>query len=201
MRRRAKAPWLGLGVLAVIAAGVAAVQARMAPPPGPPQLTDAECKLAPVDAGHLFIAAGIMEGDTLTSLQLGDPNGRSTVVRVKIASGTQPMTLLLQSHGEPVIWDFEGTVERVQRAIVASDDRDRRVAVRGLPAERAEFPELGRCPRAVFPPWLAPNEKRDQAIELYFGRAADRAVFQASPIRLRCRRRRSRSLARKLAVS
>ena len=97
-------------------------------------------------------------------------------MRVRVNEGTRPITVVLQAQ-PPVIWDFEGLVWRVERAIVLSAG-DRRAGVRGLPAERAEFPDLARCPRAIFPPWNAPEAQRDTNIEAYFGRKPDRAVFE-----------------------
>jgi hypothetical protein len=156
------------------------VSARVAPTPGPPLLPESACKATPVDAAHLFIVAGVMEGDTLTNLQLEDPNGLTTLVRVRVKPGKQRLTVLLQSN-TPVIWDFEGAKNRVQRAIVVSGIRDQRVAVRGLPKERAEFLELARCRQQILPPWLVSVERRDQALTAYFGRVADRVAFEGEP--------------------
>jgi hypothetical protein len=147
---------------------------------GPPPLPDEACKVTPVDADHLFVVAGVMEGDTLTNLQLDDPASTITIVRVKIDPGAQPITIFLQS-GNAVIWDFEGAVERVGRAIVASRVRGARTAVRGLPATRAEFRDFSRCPRSVFHPWTVSPESRDENIETYFGRRPVRSVFKSEP--------------------
>lgn len=59
-----------------------------------------------------------MQGDTLTNVQLADPNSMSTIVRVEIRAGSAPLTLFLHSDGG-VIWEFTGEVSRIKRAIIA----------------------------------------------------------------------------------
>jgi hypothetical protein len=155
--------------------------ARSVPEPsGPPPLSDDECKVASVDREHLFVAAGVMKGDTLAGIQLADPNSMSTIVRVSVAPGVAPLTLFLHSD-DGVIWDIEGATDRVRRAIVAPSSTDRRVGVRGLPAARIEFPEFARCRRLMFPPWFVADDKRDQAFEFLFGRQPERIAFEAHP--------------------
>jgi hypothetical protein len=167
-----------LSVLGIGAVGAPALGERVAPGLYQPPKTDAECTLAPVDATHLFVAGGAMEGDTLTSVQLEDPTGTSTVVRVRVDSGRQPITVLLQAQNA-VIWDFQGEVSRVARAIVVGSDK-RRAGVRGLSPEQVEFPDMARC-RAMFPPWNASDDDRARVSQTYLGRAPDRAVFEAKP--------------------
>jgi hypothetical protein len=101
-------------------------------------------------------------------------------VRVVVNPGSRPLTVLLQAD-TPVIWDFEGATRRVHRAIVVSGQRDRRVAVRGLPGERVEFPELARCRQKILPPEIASAQQRDQALVSYLGRVADRVVSDGFP--------------------
>src|SRR5262245_44712708 len=141
------------GALALLASATAAQQSRVAPSVHPPARPEGQ--FAPVDASHLFVAAGAMAGDTLTSVQLEDPDGTATIVRVKVGAGSQPLTLFLYSES-PVIWDFEGAVERVQRVIAAPGQRSKRVAFRGLAADRIEITDTDRCLPAIFPPWNVP---------------------------------------------
>ena len=145
----------------------------------PPPLSDAECKVVPPDRSHLFIAAGVMHGDTLTNVQLADPDSRSTIVRVVVAAGHQPLTVFLYSY-EEVVWDIEGATDRLHRVIVSSSTVERRVAVRGVPAERIEFPEFARC-RPLLPPEAVDDEARDQAMKFLFGRLPDRIAFEGFP--------------------
>lgn len=102
------------------------------PPPPPFAAFGPDCEIAPVSKEHLFVAASVYQGDTLINVQLGDSTGGTTMVRIAVASGEQPITVLLQSS-QPVIFSFEGEVGRVARAIVIAGYRDS-VAVSGLPA-------------------------------------------------------------------
>jgi len=145
-------------------------------PRSPPPLSDAECKVAPVDPAHEFVAAGVMKGNTLASVQLGNAHNVSTIVRVTVAPGQRPLTVFLSSAEDGVIWDIEGATDRVRRAVVAGPI-DRSVAVRGLPAERIEFPEFARCRWPMFPPWRLSDDKRDRSFEFLFGRKPERIVF------------------------
>jgi hypothetical protein len=168
-----------LFMLGIAAVGSSALGDRVAPGFHQPPKTDAECKLVPVDASHVFVAAGAMAGDTLTSVQLEDPNSTSTVIRVRVnLGGGRPITVLLQAQ-TPVVWDFDGNVSRVVRALVVGSG-DRRAGVRGLSASQVEFPDMARC-RAVFPPWNATDDQRNKITELYLGRAPERAAFEAKP--------------------
>jgi len=154
-------------------------EATRAPQFGPPPRDMASCKFAPAVAGHSFIVVGIVEGDTLTNLQIGDPNSESTVVRVAVDARTKPLTLYLYSQNR-VIWDFEGAVERVERAVIVAANGALQSAVRGLPERAAAFPDLAGCPHVFLPPSQKPA-KSDSNIEPYFGRAPDRILFQAYP--------------------
>ena len=79
-------------------------------------MSGAQCKPDPIDPEHLLVAAHVMNGDALASVQLQDPNSTSTIVRVSIAPGNALLTLLLHSH-DGLIWDFEGATDRVRKAI------------------------------------------------------------------------------------
>jgi hypothetical protein len=82
------------------------------PPPSPFLAFGPDCRINPVDPAHDFVAVAISHGDTLTNVQLNDPNGRTSIVRVVIDKGDRPITVLLQAD-DAVIWDFEGAIERV----------------------------------------------------------------------------------------
>ena len=123
-----------------------------------------------------------MEGDTLTNLQLGDPDSESTIVRVEVEAGSGPLTIFLHSE-TPVIWDFEGAVEQVEHAFIVTREGmhtrkgTQRAASRGLPEKAVKFPDLTGCPFVILPPWA----KADNNVELYFGRSADHTVFEGKP--------------------
>ena len=121
----------------------------------------------------------MIEGDTLTNLQLGDSDGQSTIVRVQVEAGSGPLTIFLHSES-PVIWDFEGAVEQVDSAIIITRDGKQRVASGGLPERVIKFPDLAGCPWVILPPSMKPRDDESN-VELYFGRSADRTAFQAKP--------------------
>jgi hypothetical protein len=146
---------------------------------GPPPRDIADCRFASVEPTGQLLVAGVMEGDTLTNLQLGDPDQGSTVIRVDVAAGASPFTAFLESQ-DAVIWDFEGAVERIDNAFIVARNGSRGVAARGLPEGVVKFPDLARCPWVVGIPSMKPAEDRNN-VELYFGRPAGRIAFQAKP--------------------
>ena len=162
-----------VGLLCVLA-GFAA-QATKEPRWGPPPRDIADCRFASVSAGSRFIVAGVMDGDTLSNLQLGDPKEASTIVRVEVEAGPGQLTVFLHSES-PVIWDFDGAVERIESAFIARRKGTREVASRGLPESAVKFPDLDRCPTVIQPPWVNVNN-----IGLYFGRVADLVAFENKP--------------------
>lgn len=149
------------------------------PPPTPFVAFGPDCHINPVDSSHDFVAAAISRGDTLTNVQLNDPNGRTTIARVVIEKGNKPITVLLQA-GDAVIWDFEGAVERVARAIVVPAYGNRG-AVRGLPAANVDILKLTRCPMQRIPFGNVVAKNVDEIFQGYFGRAPTVIGFQESP--------------------
>jgi hypothetical protein len=162
-----------LGLLAALVCSAA--QATKEPRWGPPPRDIADCRFASVAAGARFIVAGVMDGDTLSNLQFGNPTEASTIVRVEVEAGPGPLTVFLHSES-PVIWDFEGAVERIESAYISRRRGTREAASRGLPEGVAKFPDLDRCPTVIQPPWVNVNN-----VELYVGRAADHIAFEAKP--------------------
>jgi hypothetical protein len=146
---------------------------------GPPPRDMASCRFASVDTEHRFIVAGIMEGNTLTNLQLGDPDGESTVVRVDVEAGANPLTVFLHSS-DAVIWDFEGAVGRVKSAIIVARNRQHHSASRGLPDGVTKFPDLAGCPQVIGMPSMDPRADKNN-VKLYFGRDADHITFETKP--------------------
>ena len=138
-----------------------------------------DCQIAQPDSTHLFVAVAVDFGDALTNIQLDDPKISTTMVRVPVDAGARPITVLLQSN-DPVIWDFEGAVGRVARAIVVPGYRNR-VAIRGLPAERVDFLKLARCPAQSIPFKDDSKNQRDEILRGLFGRLPDRMTFASEP--------------------
>jgi hypothetical protein len=166
---------IAVGLLMAVVCGTAF--ARTVPGPSPRAMSD--CRFASVEPTQRLIAAGVMEGDTLTNLQLGDPDHRSTVIRVEVEAGTGPFTVVLESQ-DAVIWDFEGAVEQIDRVFIVAGNERRGVAARGLPEGKVKFPDLARCPSVIGLPWMKPGEDSNN-VERYFGRPADRLAFEDKP--------------------
>jgi hypothetical protein len=178
--------WIwSVGLALGVAAGLALSSVTLAQPAGSPHPADPfaalwpDCRIAPVDPGHAFVAAAVYEGDTLTNLQLNTPDSGTTVVRVVVARGTKPITVLLQAE-QAAIWDFEGAVERVARAIVIPNSKGQ-AATRGLSAQQTDFLKLAGCPKQSIPFKQDSDNQRDQILMQYFGRAPDRIASEEAP--------------------
>ena len=149
------------------------------PPPPPFAAFGPDCQIAPVNADHLFLSAKVYQGDTLTNVQLGDELSGTTMVRIFVAPGSKPITVLLQSS-QAVIWNFEGAVGRVARAMIVPGSRDS-AAVAGLSAAQVDLVKLTRCPEKIIPfeqviPW-----RRDGILFTLFGRSPDKFAKGYSP--------------------
>jgi len=139
-----------------------------------------DCAIA-VNPDHTFVVAGISEGDTLTNVQLVDPLSRTTIVRVLVAPGSKPVTVVLQTE-DSVVWDFEGATGGIARVIVLAGEAGR-AAVRGLPSQHIEFAKLGRdCPARRIPLGNNPEKRLQEHILLgIFGRLPERIAFESAP--------------------
>ena len=144
------------------------------PSPSPFAAFGSNCEIAPVSKEHVFVAASAYQGDTLTNVQLGDEDSETTMVRIVVASGSKPITVLLQAS-RPMIWNFEGAVERVARAIIFPGNRNR-VAVAGLPAAQVDLVKLEGCPAQAITLNKDNEKRRDELLTAMFGRLADRAA-------------------------
>ncbi len=138
-----------------------------------------DCRIAAVNPDHAFVAAAVYGGDTLANLQLKTSDDETTVVRVKVAPGDKPITVVLQAE-QAVIWDFEGAVERIARAIVIANSKAQ-AATRGLTAQQTDFLKLTGCPQQSIPLKRDPDNQRDRILLQYFGRAPDRIVSEEAP--------------------
>jgi hypothetical protein len=148
-------------------------------PPSPFAAFGPDSQIAPVKPDQLFLAAAVNRGDTLANVQLADPNGRTTIVRVVVESGATPIAVLLQAD-DAVIWDFEGAVDRIARAMVVPAYGNR-AAVRGLPAANVEFLNLTRCPLQRMPIGDGVDRRADETFQHYFGRAPQHLGIQQAP--------------------
>jgi hypothetical protein len=172
---------LGIGALVLGGAATVFTMDRNPVPLPPPPFAafGPDCEIAAVSKDHVFVAASVQQGDTLTNVQLGDQTSGTTMVRVVVASGSKPITVLLQSS-QQLIWSFEGAVQRVARAIVISGQRDG-AAVAGLPAAQVDFVKLARCPAQTIPFNTISGGRRDEILQTLFGRRADRAAADYAP--------------------
>ena len=93
-----------LGGMAISPAlGDASEQSAVPALPAPPFAAFApNCAVAAVSPEHSFVAVDVTEGDTLTNVQLIDPQGTTTIVRVAITPGLKPVTVLLQAESAVV---------------------------------------------------------------------------------------------------
>jgi hypothetical protein len=173
--------WLALGAAACLAFSSAPHSQPAAKPPNSAPLAalGPDCEIAAVNPDHAFVAAAVYGGDTLTNLQLKTADNETTLVRVKVAPGARPITVLLQAE-QAVIWDFEGAVERVARAIVVPNSKGQ-AATRGLSAQQTDFLKLTGCPQQSIPMKRDPDNQRDGILRLYFGRAPDRIASEEAP--------------------
>ena len=130
------------------------------------------CALQPVQAGGEFVVASVGVGETLANVQLSPPN-LSTVLHVDVASGQKPIDVFLIATVE-TIFDFTGDVDRIRRVVVGPNAS----AVRGIAADRVEFPNLHGC----MLPYVRGHyggqqpEERRTALAVMFGRAPDREI-------------------------
>jgi hypothetical protein len=79
-----------------------------------------------------------------------------------------------------VIWDFEGSVERVARAMIVPDYRDS-AAVRGLSAAKIDILKLTRCPTQRMPFGNVVDKNADGIFQGYFGRVPQVFAFRETP--------------------
>lgn len=150
--------------------GAAVSQVRA---PGPFSAFAPDCAIVPVDKEHLFLVAGVYQGDTLTNVQMNQ-EGVTTAVRITVSGNKKPVTLLLQSE-TPVIWDFGAGADQVKRVIVIAP-KGERAAVRGLTPAQVEFFKMTRCPVQSIP--LREGAARsERVLEEIFGRPADNAAY------------------------
>lgn len=174
-----------LAALLLTCAPAAAVEAaRVNEPLGQPQQAGEACVRPPVAAGDLFVAAGVYEGDTLADVMFAPFRQPVTVVRVVVAPGDQPISLVLSSYGGTV-WDFRGATERITRVHASDQIAEGQVGVRGIAADRVTIAE-GKCTlRLELAARPQDHELLQRQIAARFGRRADRLVYQYETHELR----------------
>ncbi len=81
---------------------------------------------------------GAYEGDAIASVYVGDPYQETTTSNIVVQPGKKPLYIVAASF-EPQIWAVSGSVERVERFVVAAPEADERSGVVGLAKERVAF--------------------------------------------------------------
>jgi Ca2+-binding EF-hand superfamily protein len=98
----------------------AAPVARPAPPPDPRQVRETECVMPPVPAGAKLVLVGTWGGTGVSTVALGSQDVTTMSARVTIEDGAEPLYVVLVSSA-PLIWQFDGAVERVVKALLISN--------------------------------------------------------------------------------
>ena len=162
--------------IAGLLASLAATSAQMADPHIMRRLFPA-CVRTLVPDNHMFVAVNLYQGDTLANVLIGSEINQSTIVRINVTSGDKPISVLVIGHSG-LIWDFEGDVDRVHRVIAISTEKDGRVAVRGLPADRVEFPEMPGCEFSLQARRPEDLEAQKLTLSTVFGHRPELALYE-----------------------
>ncbi|TIX51142.1 hypothetical protein [Alteraurantiacibacter aquimixticola] len=93
-----------------------------------------------------FIAG---RGELVSPVALGAQDRTTSIIKVAIDSGDEPLFLLLAAD-DPVIWDFSGATERLERVVLFADEHDDAghalAGALGLPQSKVTFGEPGCFP-------------------------------------------------------
>ena len=107
--------------------------ARPAPPPDPGQVREAACIMPVVPTGAKVIAVSTYRGTGVSTIAIGSQDVTTSVARVTIEDGAEPLYVVLVSAA-PVIWQFDGAVARVTRAVLVSNHAAYPKPLRGIAA-------------------------------------------------------------------
>jgi Ca2+-binding EF-hand superfamily protein len=94
--------------------------AQPAPPPDPGQVREAACIMPVVPMGAKVIMVSTYRGTGVSTIAIGSQDVTTSVARVTIEDGAEPLYVVLVSAA-PVIWQFDGAVARVTRAVLVSN--------------------------------------------------------------------------------
>lgn len=79
--------------------------------------SDTTCDLPAPRDDERIVTVGAYEGDTISTASVAGPDEPTDVIRVRVASGAEPLYVVLSSF-DTVIWRFEGSVERIRRVVL-----------------------------------------------------------------------------------
>jgi hypothetical protein len=112
-----------------------------------------DCELPKPSAAAKVVLLSTHQTEALSSAALGSQDDVTSFGTINVEAGNEPLYVVIVS-GRPTIWRFAGSIERVERVVVASfggesdhkahDSKPRAGAI-GLPAERVSFPQRARC--------------------------------------------------------
>jgi hypothetical protein len=86
-------------------------------------------------------------GVAMSTVAIGSQDKKTTTSKVIIESGRQPLYLILITHG-PIVWQFEGDIKRIERAVLVAIDSlspALPAGAVGLPKELVTFGGPGQC--------------------------------------------------------
>lgn len=98
------------------------------------------CALPTTARGTRFVFATIGTGTALPTVSLGGDETITSLARLLVERGTQPLALLVSANS-PVILDVEGAVERLQSITAIGAP----IGVRGVAAGRVHLTDPDRC--------------------------------------------------------
>lgn len=105
------------------------------------------CMLPMPSEDERVVVFGTYGGKTISTVSVAGPNTSTTVRTIRIEPGDDPIYIVLTASRN-VIWKFEGSTERVSRAVVITRGipRGQSAGVVGLRADRVRFMKPGSCP-------------------------------------------------------
>ncbi len=105
------------------------------------------CKLPMPSKDERVVVFGTYRGNSISTVSVAGPNMLTTVRTIRIEPGDDPIYIVLTASRN-VIWKFEGSAERVSRAVVITRGipRGQSAGVIGLRDDRVQFMKPGSCP-------------------------------------------------------
>ncbi|MDH2385401.1 EF-hand domain-containing protein [Bradyrhizobium sp. CER78] len=112
-----------------------------------------DCGLPAASERSKVVLLGTYETNALSSVALGSQDSLTGAGTIVVEPGDQPLYLLIASY-QPIIWRFEGAVERIERVVITTTQTGINkyaakdppwAGVTGLAADRVSFPHQSGC--------------------------------------------------------
>jgi Ca2+-binding EF-hand superfamily protein len=137
------------------------------------------CPLPPPSAADRVTILGMTEGDAQPTVTVNGQDNLTTLVRIGVEPGKEPIYLVLTSQNG-VVWAFEGAVERLSRVAVVpgryfgteAKKGWANAAVQGVAKDRVTFLPLDSC---VHGSYYDPKSRNGQLMARAVARALGRA--------------------------